>query len=107
MLRVRSAIIRRPAALQNELEHQSHKNKMLEEDRRHFLRQAEEIKGKYNQEIENLKTENKKLKAIRDEFMTVKKTNKLVLKDLNSTSLSTKFTLSSNDENYLRIALDK
>jgi hypothetical protein len=39
---------------------------MLEEDRCHFLRQADEIKEKYHEEIEYLKNENKKLKAIRD-----------------------------------------
>jgi len=30
------------------------------------LRQAEEIKEKYQEEIDKLKTENKKLKSIRD-----------------------------------------
>jgi hypothetical protein len=66
MLRANSAILRRSGAIENEMEHQTQKNKMLEEDRRHFLRQADEIKEKYHEEIEYLKNENKKLKAIRD-----------------------------------------
>lgn len=80
---------------------------MLEEERRHFLRQADEIKEKYHEEIENLKNENKKLKAIRDQFINSKKTKTIIPNELNSTGFNSKFWLSSNNENYLRITLDK
>lgn len=66
MIRARSAMVRKAGTIDNEMEHQNQKNKMLEEDRRLFLRQAEEIKEKYKEEIEKLKSENKKLKSIRD-----------------------------------------
>jgi hypothetical protein len=59
-------MVRKAGTIDNEMEHQNQKNKMLEEDRRLFLRQAEEIKEKYKEEIDKLKSENKKLKSIRD-----------------------------------------
>lgn len=97
-------MLRKAGTIDSEMDHQSQKNKMLEEDRRAFLRQAEEIKEKYGEEIEKLKNENKKLKGLRDDFMASKK-SKCVL---SRTALnSTKIGLSTNDENYLRITLDK
>lgn len=81
---------------------------MLDQDRRLFLRQAEEIKEKYQEEIDKLKTENKKLKSIRDQFIANKK-NKCVLSrtGYNSTGSESKLGLTMTDENYLRIMLDK
>ncbi len=73
-----------------------------------FLRQAEEIKEKYREEIEKLKNDNKKLKSIRDEFIASKK-NRSVLSHTayNSAGTGTKFGFNITDENYLRILLDK
>lgn len=48
-------MLRKAGTVEGELEHQSQKNKMLEEDRRLFLRQAEEIKEKYAEEMEKLR----------------------------------------------------
>lgn len=39
-MRVQSAYTRKPVAIDQDLEHQNHKSKILEEDRRQFLRQA-------------------------------------------------------------------
>ncbi len=66
MIRARSAMIRKNGTIETEMQHQVQKNKMLDDDRRLFLRQAEQIKEKYNEQIEKLKNENKKLKNIRD-----------------------------------------
>ena len=65
-MRAKSAMVRKAGTIDNEMEHQSQKNKMLEEDRRLFLLQAEEIKDKYREEIDKLRGENKKLKSVRD-----------------------------------------
>lgn len=55
-MRAKSAMVRKAGTIDNEMDHQNQKNKMLEEDRRLFLLQAEEIKEKYREEIEKLKT---------------------------------------------------
>lgn len=39
-MRAKSAMVRKAGTVENELEHQAQKNKMLEEDRRLFLLQA-------------------------------------------------------------------
>ena len=39
-MRARSAMTRKAGTIDNEMEHQNQKNKMLEEDRRQFLMQA-------------------------------------------------------------------
>lgn len=94
MMRARSAMLRKAVTIDSEMDHQNQKNKMLEEDRRAFLRQAEEIKEKYSEEIEKLKNENKKLKGLRDDFMASKK-SKCVLSRIALNS--TKISLSNND----------
>ena len=55
-MRAKSAMVRKAGTIENEMEHQQQKNKMLEEDRRLFLLQAEEIKEKYREDIEKLKS---------------------------------------------------
>lgn len=42
-------MVRKAATIDSEMDHQTQKNKMLDEDRRLFLRQAEEIKEKYQE----------------------------------------------------------
>lgn len=104
MIRARSAMLRKAGTVETELDHQAQKNKMLEQDRRQFLRQAEEIKEKYSEEMDKLKNENKKLKGIRDQFISSKK-NRCVL---SRTSLGNHRPVpSTNDQNYLRLTLDK
>lgn len=103
-MRAKSAMVRKAGTVDNEIDHQTQKNKMLEEDRRLFLLQAEEIKEKYREDIEKLKTENKKLKNIRDEFIASKK-NRCVLS--RTTYGNGRWTASTTDENHLRIQLDK
>ena len=44
-----------PAALELELEQQQQKSKILDEDRKNFHIQAEEVKEKHREEIEKLK----------------------------------------------------
>lgn len=59
--------------------------------------------------MEKLRNENKKLKTIRDDFINSKK-GKSILQSTayNSTNnINNKLTISSNDENHLRILLDK
>lgn len=77
---------------------------MLEEDRRLFLLQAEEIKDKYREDIEKLRLENKKLKSIRDEFIASKKSRCVLSR---TTHGSGRWAVSATDENHLRIQLDK
>jgi hypothetical protein len=48
-MRAKSAMVRKAVTIDNEMDHQSQKNKMLDEDRKLFLRQAEEIKEKYRE----------------------------------------------------------
>jgi hypothetical protein len=43
-MRAKSALTRKPVKIDFEIEHQSQKCKILDEDRKNFLRQAEEIK---------------------------------------------------------------
>lgn len=95
MIRARSAMIRKIGTIDNEMQHQNQKNKMLDDDRRLFLRQAEEIKEKYNEEIEKLKNQNKKLKNVRDQFIASKK-NKCVL-SRTAFNTSGKIAFSTND----------
>ena len=108
-MRAKSAMVRKAGTIDNEMDHQSQKNKMLEEDRRLFLLQAEEIKEKYREEIEKLKTENQKLKLIRDEFLSSKKNRNVLSRTAYNSSNGSngKFVSSATDENYLRIMLDK
>jgi hypothetical protein len=40
-MRAKSAMVRKPVAIEHEIEHQNQKSKILEEDRRLFMRQAE------------------------------------------------------------------
>lgn len=47
------------------------------------------------------------MKTIKDEFVSTKKFNKVFPKEVNSTGFTTKLTLSSTNENFLRTALDK
>lgn len=55
-MRAKSAMVRKAGTIENELDHQAQKNKMLDEDRRLFLLQAEEIKDKYREDIDKLRT---------------------------------------------------
>lgn len=45
-MRAKSAVSRKPVSVEAELEQQNQKSKILEEDRKNFHRQAEEIKEK-------------------------------------------------------------
>ena len=45
-MRAKSAMVRKGANLEQEIQHQNHKAKILEEDRKNFWRQAQEIKEK-------------------------------------------------------------
>ena len=54
-MRAKSAMIRKPNNIEAQLEQQNQKSKILDEDRKNFHRQAEEIKEKNRQEIEKLK----------------------------------------------------
>lgn len=108
-MRAKSAITRKQINIDHDIDHQNQKSKILDQDRKLFLRQAEEIKDKCKEEIEKLKGENKKLKNIRDQFIASKK-NKSQLRTAYNTSFGqtgTKFTITNTDENFLRIALDK
>lgn len=107
-MRAKSAMVRKAGAIDNEMDHQHQKNKMLEEDRRAFLLQAEEIKEKYREDNDKLKNENKKLKSIRDEFIASKKSRSVLSRTAyNSSSGQGQWGSSATDENTLRIMLDK
>lgn len=97
-------MVRKAGTVENEIDHQTQKNKMLEEDRRLFLLQAEEIKEKYREDIEKLKAENKKLKNIRDDFIASKKSRCVLSR---TTYGGGRWAPSTTDENHLRIQLDK
>lgn len=103
-MRAKSAMVRKAGTVENEIDHQTQKNKMLEEDRRLFLLQAEEIKEKYREDIEKLKAENKKLKNIRDDFIASKKSRCVLSR---TTYGGGRWAPSTTDENHLRIQLDK
>ena len=58
--------------------------------------------------MEKLRNENRKLKTVRDEFISTKKNRNVLSRTAyNSTNASGKLFSSTTDENYLRILLDK
>ena len=108
-MRAKSAMTRKGVNVEQEMEHQSHKTKILEEDRKNFWRQAEEIKEKNREGLEKLRSENKRLKDVRDEFISNKKSKPSLSKTAQERSFSGSqgFAVNTKDENYLRRVLDK
>lgn len=71
------------------------------------MKQAEEIKDKNNEEITKLKTENRKLKALKEELMSNRKKRVNLNKSSYASFGGDGGDVSRMDENYLRIMLDK
>ncbi len=65
-MRAKSAMPQKINNIEAELEQQQQKSKILDEDRKNFHHQAEEIKEKNREEIEKLRAENMQLKNVRD-----------------------------------------
>lgn len=90
------------------MDHQQQKSKILDEDRKNFHLQAEEVKEKHREEIEKLKNENLHLKNIRDEFIANRKKKRgYSASEQSSFASVTTNSFNNKDENYLRRLLDK
>ena len=98
---------RKPVNVEAELEQQQQKSKILDEDRKNFHRQAEEIKEKNKEEIEKLRAENFHLKNVRDEFIASRKQRRAFSATDQSMSFASQTSVNIKDENDLRRVLDR
>lgn len=106
-MRAKSAAHRRPVDVEAELDQQQQKSKILDEDRKNFHRQAEEIKEKNREEIEKLRKENLHLKNIKDEYIANRKQRRPMTATDQSMSFASQGSFNGTDENVLRRVLDK